>query len=94
MVIIAIDFVVFLVNFIEYLLKNEYLNQAIFLKLSPVTSMYREMWNEKYPSSSFVHCLFSKGTEIWPYDNSILEDARLKTIEINKKYSRKITRNL
>ncbi len=82
------------VNFIEYLLKNEYLNQAIFLKLSPVTSMYREMWNEKYPSSSFVHCLFSKGTEIWPYDNSILEDARLKTIEINKKYSRKITRNL
>ena len=82
------------VNFIEYVLKNEYLNQAIFLKLSPVTSMYRDMWNEKYPSSSFVHCLFSKGTEIWPYDNNILEDARVKTIEINKKYSRKITRNL
>ena len=82
------------VRFIEYLLQNEYLNQAIFLKLSPVTSMYRDMWNEKYPNNSFVHCLFSKGTEIWPYDNSILEDARLKTIDINKKYSRKITRNL
>ena len=52
------------------------------------------MWNEKYPNKSFVHCLFSKGTEIWPYDNDILEQARLKTIEINKTYSRKITRNL
>lgn len=82
------------VKFIEYVLKNNYLNQAIFLKLSPVTSIYREMWNEKYPNKSFVHCLFSKGTEIWPYDNDILEQARLKTIEINKIYSRKITRNL
>ena len=82
------------VSFIEYLLKNNYLNQAIFLKLSPVTSIYRDMWNEKYPNSSFVHCLFSKGTEIWPYDNSILEEARIKTIEINKKYCRKVTRNL
>lgn len=82
------------VNFIEYLLKNDFLNQAIFLKLSPVTSIYREMWNEKYPGNSFVHCLFSKGTEIWPYDNDLLEQARLDTIEINKKYAKKITRNL
>lgn len=82
------------VRFIEYLLQNEYLNQAIFLKLSPVTSVYREMWNEKYPYSSFVHCLFSKGTEIWPYDNDLLEKARVETNEINKKYCRKVTRKL
>lgn len=82
------------VSFIETLLKGEFLNQAIFLKLSPVTSIYREMWNEKYPNASFVHCLFSRGTEIWPYDNNILEEARIKTNEINKKYCRKVTRKL
>lgn len=82
------------VDFIEEMLKTEMLNQAIFLKLSPVTSMYREMWNEKYPDKSFAHCLFSKGTEIWPYDNELLETARLDTHEINKTYGRKITRKL
>jgi len=82
------------VKFIEEMLKNEFLNQAIFLKLSPVTSMYRDMWNQKYPDKSFAHCLFSKGTQIWPYNNEILEEARVKTHTINKIYGRKITRNL
>ncbi len=82
------------VEFIRYVIHNNLLNQAIFLKLSPVTSMYREMWEEKHKDKSFVHCLFSKGTNIWPYDNDILEKARLEVIEINKSEKRFVTRKL
>lgn len=82
------------INYIEHLLENNLLNQAIFLKLSPVTSIYREMWNDCFPDKSFAHCLFSKGTSIWPYDNRILEDARLKTHQLNLQHKSKTTRML
>jgi len=82
------------IAFIEYLLKNDYLQQAIFLKLSPVTSIYRDKWEELYPDKSFVHCLFSKGTNIWEHDAKLLEDARIRVAEINKCYIREVTRKL
>lgn len=82
------------VKYIEQLLDKRLLNQAIFLKLSPVTSIYRKMWNEKYPDKSFAHCLFSKGTAIWPYDNKILEEARVFVNFLNEKYNRTRTRKL
>ena len=82
------------VCFIEYLIKNNLLDQAIFLKLSPVTSMYREMWEDKHPDKSFVHCLFSRGTDIWPYNNDILEGARVEVIKINEDSQRFVTRKL
>ena len=82
------------VSAIERLIKNEYLDQAIFLTLSPVTAVYRKQWEEKNPNMSFVNCLFSKGTDIWPYDSNILEEARKKVKDINSRYSRKVTRRL
>ena len=82
------------IEFIRYVITNDLLNQAIFLKLSPVTSIYRKIWEEKHIDKSFVHCLFSKGTNIWPYDNDILEKARLEVIDINKKENRYVTRKL
>lgn len=82
------------VSYIEFLISEGLLNQAIFLKLSPVTSIYREMWNDRYPEKSFVHCLFSKGTAIWPYNNDFLEKARLKTHKINASFDNTVTRRL
>jgi radical SAM superfamily enzyme YgiQ (UPF0313 family) len=82
------------VEFIRNILQNNLLNQAIFLKLSPVTSIYREMWEEKHSEKSFVHCLFSKGTDIWPYDNSLLEEARVEVMKINITENRFVTRKL
>lgn len=79
---------------IEKLINNGYLNQAIFLTLSPVTAVYRKQWEEKNPNMSFVNCLFSKGTDIWPYDSKILEEAREKVTEINSKNNSTVTRNL
>ena len=43
---------------------------------------------------SFVNCLFSKGTDIWPYDSNILEEAREKVKYINSQNSSKVTRRL
>ena len=43
---------------------------------------------------SFVNCLFSKGTDIWPYDSKILEDAREKVKDINSQNSSRVTRHL
>ena len=82
------------VSAIERLIKNGYLNQAIFLTLSPVTAVYRKQWEEKNPNMSFVNCLFSKGTDIWPYDSNILEEAREKVKYINSQNSSKVTRRL
>lgn len=82
------------VQFIKNILESGLLDQAIFLKLSPVTSMYREMWEEKHSDKSFVHCLFSKGVNIWPYDNEILEEARVRVNEINAKSNKFVTRKL
>ena len=82
------------VHFIKYVLENGLLDQAIFLKLSPVTSMYRLMWEEKHSDKSFAHCLFSKGVNIWPYDNEILESARIRVNEINAKANKYVTRKL
>lgn len=79
---------------IEKLITNGYLDQAIFLTLSPVTAVYRKQWEEKNPNMSFVNCLFSKGTDIWPYDSNILEKAREKVKDINSKNSSKVTRRL
>ena len=82
------------VQFIKNVLENGLLDQAIFLKLSPVTSMYREMWEKKHSDKSFAHCLFSKGVNIWPYDNELLESARVRVNEINAKANRFVTRKL
>lgn len=82
------------VQFIKYALENQLLEQAIFLKLSPVTSMYRKMWEKKYANKSFAHCLFSKGVDIWPYDNDLLEDARIRVGQINQSSNRVVTRKL
>lgn len=82
------------VSAIERLIKNGYLDQAIFLTLSPVTAVYRKQWEEKNPNMSFVNCLFSKGTDIWPYDSNILEEAREKVKYINSQNSSKVTRRL
>lgn len=79
---------------IEKMIDNGYLDQAIFLTLSPVTAVYRKQWEEKNPDMSFVNCLFSKGTDIWPYDSKILEQAREKVKEINARNKSKVTRNL
>ncbi len=82
------------VCFIDKLIKSKLIDQAIFLKLSPVTSMYRTMWEEKHPDKSFVHCLFSRGTNIWPYDNELLEQARVAVEVINENAHRFVTRKL
>lgn len=82
------------VEFIRFAIQNNLLNQAIFLKLSPVTSMYRDMWEKQHAEKSFVHCLFSKGTNIWPYDNELLEKARIEVMEINSTENRVVTRKL
>lgn len=82
------------VNAIEKLIESDYLDQAIFLTLSPVTAIYRKQWEEKNPTMSFVNCLFSKGTDIWPYNSEILEEAREKVKEINSRNSSKVTRKL
>ena len=82
-------------KFIEKCYDENWLDQAIFLTLSPVTNTYRKQWREKYPNGSFEKALFSKGTKIWTYDNNLLIEMHQKVKELNKmKGKNKITRVL
>jgi len=81
-------------NFIAECLEERMLHQAIFLTLSPVTREYRLIWRNLYPAAPFEHCLFSKKTGIWPYDNNLLDAAHKRANLINKKLGLSVTRNL
>ena len=75
-------------------LEDNMLHQAIFLTLSPVTREYRLIWRNLYPTAPFEHCLFSKKTGIWPYDNSLLDDAHERVNLANQKLGLSVTRKL
>ena len=81
-------------RFITECLEGEFLHQAIFLTLSPVTREYRQIWRKLYPSAPFEHCLFSRKTGVWPYDNGILDKMHQRVEEINKKLGAAVTRKL
>ena len=81
-------------NFIDDCLEKEMLHQAIFLTLSPITRGYRTVWRNLYPDAPFEHCLFSKKTGIWPYDNKLLDLAHERVSLANQKLGRAVTRNL
>jgi radical SAM superfamily enzyme YgiQ (UPF0313 family) len=79
----------------EEYLKRGWLDQAIFLTLSPVTKEYRKIWRAKHPNGPFEKALFSRGTDLWPYDPSILRDIHERVREINKLYGKSsVTRRL
>ncbi len=82
-------------KFIEHCYTKNYLDQAIFLTLSPITPIYRKQWRSNFPNGPFEKALFSRGTKIWPYDNEILINMHNKVKELNVQYgSSKITRML
>jgi anaerobic magnesium-protoporphyrin IX monomethyl ester cyclase len=80
---------------IEKCYKENLLDQAIFLTLSPITPIYRKQWRSKYPNGAFEKALFSVGTKIWPYNNDILIEMHKKVKELNVQFGKsKITRVL
>jgi len=81
-------------RFIKECLEKEWLNQAIFLTLSPVTREYRMMWRRLHPEAPFEHCLFSRNTKIWPYPNELLEEMHRRVEILNRELGREITRKL
>jgi radical SAM superfamily enzyme YgiQ (UPF0313 family) len=81
-------------QFIKECLEKEWLNQAIFLTLSPVTREYRTMWRRLHPEAPFEHCLFSRNTKIWPYPNELLEEMHRRVEILNRQLGREVTRKL
>lgn len=81
-------------QFIDECLESGMLHQAIFLTLSPVTREYRAIWRNLYPTAPFEHCLFSKKTGIWPYDNALLDNAHKRVHNANQKLGLPVTRQL
>lgn len=79
-------------TYMEHLLANEYLHQAIFLTLSPITVHYRTLWREKYPEAPFEHCLFSRTTSIWPYGDEYLFEMHQRAKIANAELGRRVTR--
>lgn len=75
-------------------LENQFLHQAIFLTLSPITREYRKIWRGLYPTASFENCLFSQKTGIWPYPNVLLEKMHYRVESINERLGRAVTRKL
>lgn len=81
-------------RFIEECLEKQFLHQAIFLTLSPVTREYRMLWRQVHPTAAFEHCLFSRNTGVWPYPNSILDETHRKVRFLNERLDRTVTRKL
>jgi radical SAM superfamily enzyme YgiQ (UPF0313 family) len=81
-------------NFIEHSLQEGWLDQAIFLTLSPVTKEYRRQWRKQFPNGPFEQALFSKGVGIWPGDNDFIRDMHTKVRELNQRYGSKTTRRM
>lgn len=81
-------------RFITECLEQQFLHQAIFLTLSPVTREYRKLWRRLYPTAPFEHCLFSKKTGVWPYPNSLLDEMHRKVKSVNECLGRSVTRRL
>jgi len=81
-------------RFITECLEEGFLHQAIFLTLSPVTREYRQIWRKLYPSAPFEHCLFSRKTGVWPYDNELLDQMHQRVEKINEKLGAAVTRKL
>lgn len=81
-------------RFITECLEREFLHQAIFLTLSPVTREYRWLWRQLYPTAPFEHCLFSRKTGVWPYPNVLLDEMHRKVKSINECLGRSVTRRL
>jgi len=79
---------------IKECLESQYLHQAIFLTLSPVTRKYRLQWRQRFPQAAFEHCLFSKQSGVWPYDSSWLIAMHQKVSSVNSELGRCVTRNL
>lgn len=79
-------------SFMEQMLRDGYLHQAIFLTLSPITREYRTMWREKNPVAPFEHCLFSRTTSIWPYGDDKLAEYHRRAQHINELYGCSVTR--
>jgi len=75
-------------------LDRQWLNQAIFLTLSPVTREYRRIWRNLYPEAPFEHCLFSRRTGVWPFPSSLLDEMRRKVDRANSSLGRTVTRRL
>lgn len=81
-------------HFIERALQEGWLDQAIFLTLSPVTKEYRRQWRQQFPNGPFEKALFSKGVGIWPGEYSFIQDMHEKVRALNKKYGSKTTRRM
>ncbi len=81
-------------RFITECLEQQFLHQAIFLTLSPITREYRKLWRQLYPTAPFEHCLFSKKTGVWPYPNVLLDEMHSNVKLINERLGRSVTRRL
>ena len=81
-------------QFITECLEEQFLHQAIFLTLSPVTREYRRAWRQLYPTAPFEHCLFSRKTGVWPYPNALLDELHRKVNSINERLGKYVTRRL
>lgn len=80
------------VKFIEYCFKNDLLDQANLFTLAPITDVYYPEWRESHPEEPFETLLFSQVSNLWPYNNGLLVEAKREVEELHKKYRKTICR--
>lgn len=76
------------VDLIDECLRENWLNQAAFFIVTPVSPVLRKIWRERNPGASYETCLYSAATDLWPYGRQLLEDTRKKVAELHAKYGK------
>ena len=76
------------VALIDECLERNWLDQASFFIVSPVSPVLRKMWKKAHPDASYATCLYSTASSLWPHGQAILEDTRRQVADLHTKHEK------